>query len=152
MVIGNPDETPSDAGDPGIVGAHRADDASELAVGEPPAPPFDSAGRLVDDDGWSGLDELIIAGLAAGWSYGQCAEELGGRVSARTIRRKMTDPAFRAEVDARQEELMEQAVRAMSRLVMRAVIVVGDSLTADLVPDRLRGAREVLTQLVRLRV
>ncbi len=83
-----------------------------LAVAHAPAamapsmsPGQGNAASIEVEAGLSALDEAIVSGLALGWPYERCAEALDNRVSARTIRRKMADPAFRAAVDDRQAEL-----------------------------------------------
>jgi len=48
------------------------------------------------------LDEVIVAALAAGRSYAEAAQLSG--TSARTVRRRMSDVGFAAEVSARRGE------------------------------------------------
>src|SRR5437868_9675497 len=91
------------------------------------------------------VDELIIAALAAGASY----EEAGkaARVSKSTVRRRMTDPNFRAEVSQARHDLVETlrarliraAPSAIERLERLSADAESESVRLSAARDRVRG-------------
>lgn len=81
-------------------------------------------------------DATLLAALAAGQSYEDAAEAAG--VSKRTARRRMTEPAFRAEVDALRSDMLARAVGRMAGLVDEAAETLRDVMRD---PDAPAGAR-----------
>lgn len=94
-------------------------------------------------------DEVILEALAGGSSYSEAA--LTANVSARTVRRRMTDPAFAAELARRRALRVSDLTGRILSLGERAIAVLGEALDADSVTDRMRAANLILTSLRRYR-
>lgn len=94
-------------------------------------------------------DELILEALAAGVAYADAGSAAG--VSARTVRRRMADPLFAAELARRRAVRVSDLTGQMMGLGARAVSVLGEALEAEAVGDRLRAANLILTALRRYR-
>jgi len=94
-------------------------------------------------------DELMLEALAAGSAYENAASAAG--VSARTVRRRMTDPLFAAELARRRAVRVSDLTGQIMNLGARAVSVLGEALDAEAVGDRLRAANLILTSLRRYR-
>ncbi len=94
-------------------------------------------------------DELILEALAAGAAYADAGSAAG--VSARTVRRRMADPLFAAELARRRAVRVSDLTGQMMGLGARAVSVLGEALEAEAVGDRLRAANLILTALRRYR-
>ncbi len=91
----------------------------------------------------------MLEALAAGSAYETAASAAG--VSARTVRRRMTDPLFAAELARRRAVRVSDLTGQMMNLGARAVSVLGEALDAEAVGDRLRAANLILTSLRRYR-
>lgn len=64
-------------------------------------------------------DEALIAALAAGHTYPEAGKI--ARVSLRTVHRRMAEPLFRAEVDARRREVASQVTASLVDAATAAV-------------------------------
>lgn len=62
-------------------------------------------------------DEKIIGALAAGHPYAEAGRIVG--CSERTVRRRMEDPLFRAEVDEMKAQIVEQTSASLATLATR---------------------------------
>lgn len=91
----------------------------------------------------------MLEALAAGSAYETAASAAG--VSARTVRRRMTDLLFAAELARRRAVRVSDLTGQMMNLGARAVSVLGEALEAEAVGDRLRAANLILTSLRRYR-
>lgn len=94
-------------------------------------------------------DEVLVEALAEGLSYvaaGQLA-----RVSARTVRRRMSDGGLGALVAERRSQRAGQVTGVLVGLAGRAVATLGDCLAAERPADRIRAAQVVLSELHRFR-
>jgi hypothetical protein len=92
-------------------------------------------------------DDALVVALAGGAGAAQAAAQ--AEVSARTVRRRLQDPAFRARVDEARAELVRQAVGKLAE----AGALAGETL-AELVKDappavRLGAARGILEFMFR---
>ena len=94
-------------------------------------------------------DELIIDSLAAGWSYDDAAAVAG--VSARTVRRRMSELTFAAEVSARRGERVGELTGRIVGESGRALDVILARLDSPSEQVQLRAAELVLSWGVRLR-
>ena len=119
-------------------GAHPAD-ASVSAE-----PGLDDSEAQDDAD----LYEVLIDPLARGEHY----EEAGRRIrrSARSVRRKMSDPEFARRVTERRAELVSAGVGRLNQAVEYATEVIINALDTPNVVDRLRAARLILESGSRL--
>src|SRR5947209_7078638 len=64
-------------------------------------------------------DERILMALACGATYAKAAQEAG--TSERTVRRKMSDAAFRAKLHRLRGEALERAGGALTAAALKAV-------------------------------
>lgn len=87
-------------------------------------------------------DEILLAALAAGKSYTIAGSAAG--VSARTVRRKMADPSFAAEVAEHRRLYVNEVVGLLLASGTAAVEVVRECLNSDKPSDRLRAAELLL--------
>jgi|SRR5829696_2003060 len=71
-------------------------------------------------------DEAIISALACGHPYSEAARVAG--VSDRTVRRRMQDPLFRAEVEEMRRTVMEQTSASLAQLAGKAVPVLEECM------------------------
>ncbi len=94
-------------------------------------------------------DTVIQSVLAAGGSYADAALE--ARVSARTVRRRMTDDLFVREVAVLRAERVGQVTSQLVELSNQAVEVLGEALGHEEPHVRLKAAGMVLTHMSRLR-
>lgn len=94
-------------------------------------------------------DEVLLDALAAGLSY-ESAGALGG-VSARTVRRRVSDVGFAAEVARRRSARVELITGRLTGLCERALQVLENCLDSDRPGDQLRAAEMVLTMTRRFR-
>ena len=88
-------------------------------------------------------DELIRDALIAGMSYPDAAEE--ARVSSRTVRRRMADEGFRAQVRAGIAERMAQQSARLSGLGGKAIAALDELLDDENSVVRDRAVRTALT-------
>lgn len=89
------------------------------------------------------VDEVIIAALAAGQTYAEAAAIAG--VSARTVRRRMSEPEFAREVSTRRGEHMAVVTGQLLSAGPDAVAVLREALSCDQAPVRLRAAQLLLS-------
>ena len=94
------------------------------------------------------LYEVLIDPLAWGEHY----EVAGRRIrrSARSVRRKMSDPEFARRVTERRAELVSAGVGRLNQAVEYATEVIINALDTPKVVDRLRAARLILESGSRL--
>ncbi len=93
---------------------------------------------------------LLVALLAAGRPYNECAHEAG--VSVRTIGRLMADTAFKSEVAAARNELVQRIAGRLADAgaeTVKTLVELRDGAESEAV--RLGAARSVLEYLTRLR-
>lgn len=95
-------------------------------------------------------DDVIIAALADGLNY-QAAGDAAG-VSARTVRRRMADEAFAAEVSARRSERISEITALLVDQGANAVQALHRALDPeeDIYP-RLRAAQVALNLILKYR-
>ncbi len=94
-------------------------------------------------------DALILASLVAGFSYAEAAQEAG--VSARTVRRRMSEASFAREVSRRRGERVHALAGRLLDASHGAVEVLRASLTSPDDGVRLRAAILILSAGVRIR-
>ena len=94
-------------------------------------------------------DELLRDALATGLVYAAAGSVVG--VSERTVRRRMSDPAFAAEVSTRRGEHVGAMAGQLVQAGIDAIAVLRDCLTATEDPVRLRAAHLVLSLGTQLR-
>jgi hypothetical protein len=94
------------------------------------------------------LYEVLIDPLAWGEHY----EAAGRRIkrSARSVRRKMSDPKFARRVTERRAEMVSAGVGRLNQAVEYATEVIINALDTPNVGDRLRAARLILESGSRL--
>lgn len=95
-------------------------------------------------------DELIIAALASGRDYEGAATVAG--TSSRTVRRRMSDPEFAAEVSRRRGERVGQVSGLLLDASVLAVGVLLDCLNSESDVVRSRAARTLIDLGQRVRV
>jgi hypothetical protein len=93
-------------------------------------------------DGKKGGDDAIILSLAAGGSIAHAARQ--GGVSDRTVRRRLTDPAFRSRINEMRSELIAAAVGRLAMLGRKAADALNVLLDDANNQVRLGAARAVL--------
>ncbi len=94
-------------------------------------------------------DEILIEALAEGRTYAAAAALTRG--SARTVRRRMTDPDFAAAVSRRRAERVSEITGALVSLSARALRTLEECLDAERPGDRIRAAQVVLASVHRYR-
>jgi hypothetical protein len=92
--------------------------------------------------GRSNADSVLIASLASGRTQDQAAEKAG--VSARTVRRRLEDPEFVAQVDAARRDLLQRSIAQLMASSMAAVATMHSLLRANSENVRLGAARAIL--------
>ncbi len=95
-------------------------------------------------------DDVLVEALAEGMSYAPAAE-LAGHLSARSVRRRMSDPQFAALVYQRRGQRAAEITGVLVGLARRAVDTLADCLDAQRPADRIRAAQVVLGELHRFR-
>src|SRR5947207_1741142 len=92
-----------------------------------------------------GTDQIIAAALAGGATH-RAAAAMGG-VSERTVRRRLEQEDFRAEVEAQREEIVRHTTNKLTGLTTTAVDALSELLSAEETPPavRLRAALGVLS-------
>lgn len=88
-------------------------------------------------------NEILLAALAAGRPYVDAAQAAG--LSERTVRRRMAEAAFAAEVARRRSLHVSNVAGMLLASAGRAVEVVLECLESDKPADRLRAAELMLT-------
>lgn len=94
-------------------------------------------------------DEVLVEALAEGISY-SLAGELA-QVSARTVRRRMSDLVFAAGVHQRRAQRVGEVTGVLVGLARRAVATLEECMDAERPSDRIRAAQAVLGELHRFR-
>ncbi len=91
-------------------------------------------------------DEVIVAALSIGASYGQAAEQAG--VSSRTVARRMADPAFAQRVGDLQRQHFTAIAGSLLAGAPEAVSLIRWTMpTAELPADRLKAAALLLREM-----
>lgn len=88
-------------------------------------------------------DELILAVLVAGGSYEDAAA--AGGVSARTVRRRMSNEDFAAEVRSRRAERATRISAALLDIGHQAIAVLSEAMEDDNPAIRLKASQAALT-------
>ncbi len=97
-----------------------------------------------------GVDRLRREELLSRSSrYAAAAALTGG--SARTVRRRMTDPGFATAVSVRRAERVSEVTGALVSLSARAIRALEECLDAERPSDRIRAAQVVLASVHRYR-
>lgn len=96
----------------------------------------------------TGNDDAIAVRLAAGEPYKKISAEL--KVSRFLIRRRMSEPAFKARVENYRRELVAEAVGRLAVLASQAVETLGDLLASDSEGVKLQAATTILSHLTRI--
>lgn len=121
----------------------------------PTDPTDDRAAEPAAGDGHEGgrrraaQDEVIIGALAAGLSYGDAGAAAG--VTSRTVGRRMSDPAFAAQVSQRRGERVSQITGALTTMSDDALEVLRETMVEGSVSERLRAAQLTLTLMAKFR-
>lgn len=110
---------------------HDEASAAVLPTAPVPEPRLDAA------------DELLIEALANGATYAEAGDLAD--VSARTVRRRMADPAFAAEVAKRRTERLSMVSGRLSLLAQHALDVLEQKLGSAHPGEALRAADMVLS-------
>jgi hypothetical protein len=117
-------------------------DAVPAADTESPERPRGDRG----DDGRTrseGTDALILQGLAAGMSQSETGRHAG--VSPRTVRRRVADPDFRAQVARARDDYVDRVAGQLMTSTEEAVSVLRRLMQSDQQPAlQLRAALAVL--------
>lgn len=87
-------------------------------------------------------DEVLLDALATGLSYLDAGVLAG--LSARTVRRRMTDPRFAAELARRRSMRVSDVTGTLLSVSGRAVQVLIDLLDSQVAGERLRSAELIL--------
>ena len=100
--------------------------------------------------GRSGADTVLIGALAAGSTAAEAARSAG--ISLRTVRRRLSDPAFVGQIDEAKADLLGQVLDRISGAAVAAVETLMNLMDPS-TPSatRLGAARAVLDCSVRLR-
>jgi len=88
------------------------------------------------------LYDLIVDPLARGEAYAVAGARIGR--SERSVRRRMSEPEFAAEVNERRREMLSMATGQFNAALDDAVATIVDCMHAENDGVRLRAAREVL--------
>ncbi len=88
-------------------------------------------------------DELLIAGLAEGWTHAEAGKQAG--VSAKTVQRRLKDPEFAGAVARRRRERVERLTAQLITASDAAVCVLRDALGSGDPKVSLRAATLILS-------
>lgn len=99
--------------------------------------------------GKSNADSVLIAAMAAGATFEGAAAQAG--VSARTVSRRMEQPAFKAKVDEARADLITRAVGVLADSSSEAAQTLRALLASDRPTVRLSAARAILEMAVKVR-
>jgi hypothetical protein len=94
-------------------------------------------------------DDTLVLLLATGRPVADAASEV--KVSERTVRRRLADPAFRQRVGEIRNQLMQETVGRLADGMMDAAQCLRDLLRAEGESVRLNAARVLLEMGLRLR-
>lgn len=115
----------------------------------PTTSPPDEGGTSERDHRREAQDEILVESIAAGLSYPDAGAAAG--VTARTVGRRMTDPAFLSRVSQRRGERVSEITGRLSSMSADALGVLRDTMVEGRPADRLRAAQLTLTMLSRFR-
>lgn len=91
---------------------------------------------------------VLATALASGATYAVAARQAG--VSERTVKRRMTDPAFLAQVNEVHADTLQAGARKLAHLSGEAIDTMTDLMRANRPPNvRLGAARAVLETALR---
>ena len=96
-----------------------------------------------------GKHNLAIAALLAGLSHAEAAA--ASRVSVKTLRRWLSDPAFKAALTGARNRLLDESLDRLQALTCEAVETLRASLQAEKAADRIRAAVALLDHAMRAR-
>ena len=94
-------------------------------------------------------DDLLIAALATGQTNENAAAAAG--VSARTVNRRLAEPAFKRRIQSLRGELIARALGRVSDGIAAAVDVMRALLGAESEAVRLGAARSLIDACLKLR-
>ena len=101
-----------------------------------------------DDDGaLSDRDVVMAQALGAGHSQTSAAELVG--LSAKTVKRRLDDPAFAAAVVSARRSFLDQILGKLSQAGVEATDTLVELLNSGRPADRLRAAEAVLSHAAR---
>ena len=100
-------------------------------------------------NGRHNADSALVAALAAGFTYSDAGAAAG--VSERTVRRRMTDPQFRSQVEAARTDLVSRAVGLAADSVVEAVETLRTLMVSAEGESVRLGAARALLQVVNQR-
>lgn len=93
---------------------------------------------------------IVVELLAAGATVTDAASRAG--VGRATLKRRLTEPAFRAAIAASRAQMLERAAAQLAGLADKAIATLGEALdSADGDAVRLRAAVAVLDKLLQWR-
>lgn len=95
-------------------------------------------------------DEVIITALSFGGSYADAAVQAG--TSARTVRRRMADPAFALAVSRRRAERSSEITGQLLHASIDAVRVLRECLDSESDAVRVRASRTLIELGGRMRL
>lgn len=94
-------------------------------------------------------DEVLLAALAAGHSHPEAGKLAG--LSERTVRRRLADPLFRAELDAMKREVVQRTAASLADASTEAVGTLRLLLASREEWVQLRAAVSLLDVTIRYR-
>jgi len=97
----------------------------------------------------SAQDLVVVNSRATGASHEETARLI--HRSERTARRRAADPEVAEAIRRRREELAQEAVGRLVKLLPNAIETLGGGLEEDKAGDRLRAASVIITSFLRLR-
>jgi len=97
----------------------------------------------------SGQDEILVAALASGRSYAEAGKLAD--VSARTVARRMAEPAFARLVRDRRDEEVQCVAGQLSAMAGTAVMSIASCLEDEQAKTRLAAAKLVLELVLKFR-
>jgi hypothetical protein len=94
--------------------------------------------------GRAGADSMLLAALAAGATAEEAAET--AHVSARTVRRRLSDPEFARRVDHARAAMLDSALGRLSAGASSAVDTLADLQAPDRPPSVRLGAAKAMLE------
>lgn len=120
---------------------------TDSTADDPPGSP--AVGDHEGDRRRAPQDELIIEALASGLNYSDAGA--AGRVTSRTVGRRMSDPNFAARVSQRRGERVSEITGALTTMSREAIDVLRETMADGRPGDRLRAAHLTLTLMSKFR-
>ena len=101
--------------------------------------------------GESRRDQMLIVALASGASHQSAADAAG--YAAKTVQRRLANPAFRRALDDTRNRLFEQALGRAAHHAIRAADVLAEVMDDSGIPPRIRvsAAKALLDSATRYR-